>query len=51
MTSNSPRVATISEKKWAPEARCLLEMETAAKENMRLATTAPLTHPATWAGR
>ncbi len=47
MTSSSPRVATISEKKWAPEARCLVEMETAAIENIRLAVTAPLMHPAT----
>ena len=47
MTSNSPTVATTSEKKWAPDARCLVEMETAARENMRLATTAPLMQPAT----
>ena len=44
-------MATTSEKKWAPDARCLVEIETAARENMMLATTAPLMQPATWAGR
>ncbi len=47
MTRISPRVATISERKWAGEARSRVEMLTAAFENMRFATTAPPMHPAT----
>ena len=44
-------MATISERKWAAEARCLVEISNAALENIRLATTAPPTQPATCAGR
>ena len=41
MTRISPRVATISERKWAAVARWWVEIDTAALENIRLATTAP----------
>ncbi len=51
ITSSSPRVAMTSERKWAPEARCLVEIETAASLYMTLASTAPPTQPDTWAGR
>jgi hypothetical protein len=51
ITSSRPNVATISERKCAPLARCLVEMLMAALENITLATTAPPTQPATWAGR
>ena len=44
-------MATISERKWAGDARCLVEISNAALENMTLATTAPKTQPATCAGR
>ena len=47
----SPRVATISDRKCAGEARCLVEMLTAAPENIRFATTAPPMQPATCTGR
>ena len=36
---------------FGPLARCLVEIETAASPNITLATTAPATQPATWAGR
>ena len=32
-------------------ARCFTEIDTAASANIRFAATAPVTHPATWAGR
>ena len=51
MTRISPSVATISERKWAGVARWWVEIDTAALENIRLATTAPPMQPATWAGR
>jgi hypothetical protein len=51
ITRMSPRVATISDRKCAGEARSLAEMLTAARENIRFATTAPPMQPATWAGR
>ena len=44
-------VATTSESQWGPEARCLVEMEMAASENITLARIAPQMHPTTWAGR
>ena len=44
-------MATISERKCAADARCLVESSNAALENMRLATTAPPMQPATCAGR
>ena len=34
-----------------PEARCLVEIETAASENITLARIAPPMQPTTWAGR
>src|SRR5450631_2586318 len=51
ITRINPSVATTSERKWAGDARCLVDRLTAALENMRLATTAPPTQPATWTGR
>ena len=51
ITSNRPRVATISERKCAGEARCVVESSKAARENITLATTAPSAQPATCAGR
>src|SRR5579859_4245704 len=51
ITTISPRVATISDRKCAGVARCLAEMLTAARPNIRLASTAPPAHPATCAGR
>ena len=50
ITRISPAVAMTSNRKCAPEARCLVEMDT-ARANIRFAATAPATHPATWAGR
>ncbi len=47
ITSSSPAVAMISDRKWPGEARCLAEMLTAGRENIRLATTAPAMQPAT----
>ena len=44
-------MATTSERKWSGEARWWVEMLTAARENMTLATTTPPMQPATWAGR
>src|SRR5580693_3141228 len=41
ITRISPRVAMISDRKWAGEARCLAEMVTAASANIRFASTAP----------
>ena len=41
----------ISDRKCAAEARCLTEMLTAGRANIRLAAIAPAMHPATWAGR
>ena len=43
-------MATTSDKKCAPDARCLVEMLTAACENITLATTAPAMHPRICAG-
>ena len=40
-----------SDRKCGPEARCLAEMLTAGRANIRFASTAPAVHPATWAGR
>ena len=40
-----------SDRACAPLARCLTEIDTAASENIRFAATAPVTQPATWAGR
>src|SRR5580700_3608930 len=51
ITSISPRVAMISDRKCPAVARSLTEMLTAGKANIRFATTAPAVHPATWAGR
>src|SRR3984957_8379596 len=51
MITMSPNVATTSERKWPALARWCVEMLTAARENMRLATTAPNEHPATWEKR
>jgi hypothetical protein len=47
ITSSSPAVAMISDRKWPGDARCLAEMLTAARENIRLAATAPAMQPAT----
>jgi hypothetical protein len=47
ITSISPRVATTSERKCAGVDRWWVEMAIAALENIRLATTAPPTQPAT----
>ena len=41
----------ISDRKWAGVARCLAEMLTAGRANIRFASTAPPVHPATCAGR
>ena len=51
ITSRSPSVATISDRKCAGVARSLAEMLIAGWANIRFATTAPATQPATWAGR
>ncbi len=51
ITRISPAVAMTSDRKCAPDARPLAEMETAARANIKLAATAPVMHPATWAGR
>jgi hypothetical protein len=51
ITRISPAVAMTSDRKCAPDARCVAEMETAPRANIRFAATAPATHPATWAGR
>ena len=40
-----------SDRKCAPDARRFTEIDTAASANVRFAATAPVTHPATWAGR
>ena len=40
-----------SDRKWAGVARCLAEMLTAGRANIRFAITAPPMHPATCAGR
>ena len=44
-------VATTSESQCGPEARCLVEMEMAASENITLARIAPQMHPSVWKGR
>ena len=51
ITSSRPSVAMTSDRKWAADARCLVESSNAALENIRLASTAPLTQPAVCAGR
>jgi len=47
ITRMRPRVATISDRKWAPVARFLVEMLTAIRPNIRLAAVALATQPAT----
>src|SRR5437868_9479878 len=49
MTSTSPSVATTSASQWAAELRCVVEIDTADRANMRFAKTAPPMQPATWA--
>src|SRR5579884_1699260 len=51
ITSSRPVVATTSASQWAPDARLVLEMLTAAAPNMALASTAPPTQPNPWAGK
>ena len=51
ITRSRPSVAMISDRKCAGLARCLAEMLTAARANIRFAMTAPAVQPATWAGR
>src|ERR1700722_384958 len=51
ITRTRPRVATISDRKCAAELRSWADTLTAARANIRFATTAPATHPATCAGR
>ena len=51
MTRSSPRVATISEKKCGPVARCLVDQLTAGRENITFAATAPAMHPANLRGQ
>ncbi|HUZ29313.1 MAG TPA: hypothetical protein VMU90_08740 [Solirubrobacteraceae bacterium] len=50
ITSSSPAVAIASASRWAGEARCLVEMLTAAWANMPLAAIAPKVQPVIWAG-
>ncbi len=45
ITRMSPAVATNSDTQCGPVARCLVEMEIAALENITLAKMAPPTHP------
>jgi hypothetical protein len=51
MTRISPAVAMTSDSACAPDARCFTETDTADSPNIRFAATAPVTQPATWAGR
>jgi len=51
MTTIRPRVAITSDRKCAGVARCLVEMLTASRANIRFAVIAPAMQPATWAGR
>src|ERR1039457_7017408 len=51
MTRMRPRVAMISDRKCAGEARCLAEMLTAARENSRFATRSPPMQRVACAGR
>ena len=51
ITSTSPAVAITSDSACGPDARCLVEIDTAGRANITLAATAPVTQPATWAGR
>src|ERR1700684_325757 len=51
MTSIRPTVATTSESQCGPDARCFVEIEMAASENMALATIAPKMHPSVWKGK
>ena len=44
-------MAITSEKRCGPVARWCFEIDTARRENITLAATAPVTQPATWAGR
>ena len=41
----------ISDRKWPGVARCLVDMLTAGRANIRFAITAPPMHPATCTGR
>lgn len=51
MTSSSPAVAITSDSACGPLALSLTEIDTAASSNITFAATAPVTHPATCAGR
>jgi hypothetical protein len=51
ITRTSPAVATTSDSPCAKVARWFIEIETADREYIRFAKTAPLAHPATWAVR
>ena len=51
ITTMSPRVAMTSDRKCAGVARCLVEMLTAGRANIRFASTAPPMQPVTCAGR
>src|SRR5882757_3604156 len=51
ITRINPRVAMISDRKWAGVARCFAEMLTASWANIRFASIAPTVQPATCAGR
>src|SRR5580704_6797152 len=51
MTRTRPRVATTSDRKCAGELRPWADRLSAARANIRFASTAPPTHPATCAGR
>src|ERR1700724_554308 len=51
ITTMSPKVATTSDRKCAGVARCVAEMLTAARANIRFASTAPPMQPVTCAGR
>ena len=44
-------MATTSDTQCGPEARCLVEIEIAASENITLARIAPPMHPIAWNGR
>ena len=50
ITRIRPMVATTSDTQCGPEARCLVEIDTAASENITLARIAPPMHPIAWTG-